>query len=65
MAEIKIIFDKNGDCTIDAHDEHGGHIKGSAEFTEKLGNELGKVEERHAGGDHHHTKINDRDRLKA
>ena len=52
---IKIIFDENGDCTIDAHDSSGGHVKDSAEFTEKVAAELGKVEERHKGHRHHRT----------
>ena len=63
--EIRIIFDSDGDCVIDAHDKYGAHIKGSAEFTSKLADQLGTVKERHAGHDHQTTKVATKSNVKA
>jgi hypothetical protein len=55
---IKIIFDQDGNAIIDSHDKTGKHILGVDDFTLDLGGKLGKIEERHKGIGHHHTKVN-------
>lgn len=49
MKEIKLTFKKGGKVVID------DKSKKSSQFTEKLSEELGEIEERHKGGTYDHV----------
>ena len=54
MKQVKLTIGKGGVVKIDAHGQEGA---GTAEFTERLANDLGKIEERHICHDHEHIVV--------
>lgn len=55
MKEIKLTFGPGGQVKVLDQGIKKGGGTGSAKFTEKLGEELGDIEERHKGETYEHT----------